>query len=103
MPFKKGHSGYKKPEQYRTTPGNPKDKHGTLDLYNVKSKFKKIKKGQKLLDPEEVNYYLQNNMDVTELYGSDEEWELGDWYDEDGKKVSYHIYRKKKQKRNENM
>jgi len=96
MPFQKGHSGFKKPKNYRKTQGKTKDPHATLDLYNIKSRFKKIGKGRKYIDPDKVDYYLNNGMDVTELYGTDEEWDLGYWYNEDGKKVSYYEYKKRR-------
>jgi len=96
MPFQKGHKGFNKPKTYRKTKSKTKDPNITLDLYSVTSKFKKTGKNKRLLDPDEVSHYLNNNMDVTELYGKDEEWDLGKWYDENGKRLSWYTINKKK-------
>lgn len=71
MPFKKGHKGYKKPNSYNTdVPRNEFNKSGrlTLDTYFTSiSRFEKKKKGEKLLDQAKVDYYINNDLDLTEL------------------------------------
>ena len=94
MPFKKGHSGYKGPRSGRKKPprrnltsdnttgreemgykkDNAIDKFPTTKKWDTSARYKQ-------LDPELVDYYINNDMDVTELfddlkeYVSDEEKE----------------------------
>lgn len=79
-----------------------KKQYQTLDIYPITSRWKKgSQKYKKYLDPEKVDYYLQNNMDVTELYGEDKEWE-NDAYDDRGNRLPWsEIVRKREE--NENM
>ena len=70
-PFQKGHKGYK-------TKGKPKANkkkvagNNSLDTYYFSiSRFKKKERGQMLLDPELVDYYINNDLDLRELYGED--------------------------------
>lgn len=101
MPFQKGHKGFGRRNK-RNKKGNTNS--GVLDLYYTsKSRFKKTGKNRKLLDPEEVDYYLNNNMDVTELYGEDEDWKISDWYDEDGNKLSYHKVKEKRKNNDKDL
>ena len=71
MPFQKGHKGYKKPGKYNTDkPRNKFNKSGRLTLdthFTSISRFEKMKRGESYLDPEIVDYYLNNNLDITEL------------------------------------
>lgn len=80
-----------------------KKKYQTLDTYPITSRWKKgSRKYKKLLDSEKVDYYLQNNMDVTELYGSDEEWE-NIAYDDRGNRLPWSEIAKKRENNDKGM
>jgi len=97
MVFKKGHSGFKKKATDKADKKKKcKDGNSTLDTYfHSKPKFKKLGKFRKLLDSDQVDHYLNNNMDVTELYGTDEEWNH-EYLDENGKKLTWYQVEKKR-------
>lgn len=81
MPFKKGHNsrgGRPKGKEVRrnltdnNTTGKEykregnKNKNGTIDKFPVTKKWDTSYRG-KVLDPELVDYYINNDLDVTEL------------------------------------
>ena len=77
MPFKKGHNGMgggrKKGKQNRrnltdnhTTGKGTNNKNGTIDKFQMTKKWDTSYRG-KVLDPELVDYYINNDLDVTEL------------------------------------
>lgn len=57
MPFEKGHTGYNKKKQ----------RQSASTAKNTTKEWEKMLIAR-TLDPEEVYYYLENNLDVTELY-----------------------------------
>jgi len=75
MPFKKGHEGYEKPKKYKrrkaTGVKNKKNNRGggsTLDTYFIThNRFSKLEKGEKYLDQAKIDYYINNDLDITEL------------------------------------
>ena len=71
MPFQKGHKGYKRPKKYnKDTNRNEFNKSGRLTLdthFTSVSRFEKRKRDERYLDPEQVDYYLNNGLDITEL------------------------------------
>ncbi len=73
MGFEKGHKikgGGRKKGAKNKNPGQKKAGDLSLDTYYTKNanKFKKYKKkGISYLDPEVVDYYINNDLDLTEL------------------------------------
>jgi hypothetical protein len=63
-PFKKGHN-VNEGRKRDTSSNEKKQGNGSLNTYYYsKSRFKK---GGKYLDPERVDYYINNDMDLGEL------------------------------------
>ena len=69
MPFKKGHKGYKRKPKEKADKNKAPGNQSLDTFYTSISRFKKLPKGQKYLDPELVDYYINNDLDLTELYG----------------------------------
>ena len=69
MAFQKGHSGYKK--KGKTNKKEKSYKKGgaqVVDTYFTShTRFTKRKRGEKYLDPELIDYYINNDLDITEL------------------------------------
>jgi len=76
MPFKKGHSGYK---GYRKKTGpniNEGKKPGNASLntyYQYKNRWTTTGKNLNYLDPELVDYYIMNDLDLGELLDRENE------------------------------
>ena len=69
MPFKKGHKS-KGGRKKKLTNEIGKKKAGalTLDTYFIThSRFSKRKKGEITLDQAKIDYYINNDLDITEL------------------------------------
>lgn len=100
MPFAPGHKhGGRRKKSETKKRGN-----ASLDtFYITDNRFKKLKKGKKYLDPELVDWYLNNGLDVSELYGEEEDWPTSDWYNDDGSKMSYYQKKQRDEERNKNM
>ena len=70
--FKKGHKGMgggrKKGTPNKKRNGKKKDSATSLDTYYIKkSRFTKVGKEGNYLDPERVDYYINNDLDLSEL------------------------------------
>lgn len=81
MPFKKGHTGYNKGKQRKPA----------STAKNTTKEWEKMTIAR-TLDPEEVYYYLENNLDVMELYDKlkdakrDKKEYQKNWYNKNKKK-----------------
>ena len=72
MPFEKGHKHGRKP--------GTKNKNSSLDVHRNHHEWERSSL-KKTLDPEQVDYYLYNDLDITELYDElklyNYEWKSG--------------------------
>ena len=69
MPFKKGHSGYKGRKGEKGAGFPKKEGNNSLNThYTSIPRLKKLTRDEKYLDPDKVDYYINNDMDLRELY-----------------------------------
>ena len=68
MPFKKGHKSMGGRKKNKSPDGKKKGGGLTLNTYfTTHSRFSKKKKGEKTLDQAKIDYYINNDLDITEL------------------------------------
>lgn len=67
MPFKKGHSGFSGGRKTRKYNERPKNTRQTIDRYYGNKEWEK-NTSKTTLDQDEVDYYINNDLPLDELY-----------------------------------
>lgn len=98
MPFSKGHKGLGGGRRKGQKTGSGKNKNTSMDVERYSSRQWERNTSGRTFDIDEVDYYLYNDLDITELM-DEKKLPAYDWKDS---KKRYNYNKQLKQKRDEN-